>query len=140
MQADVRVAFSDARIGFAGPAVILNTMCEADQDKFDNQCPADFQSSSYVLEHGQIDVVLEVDAHSNAAQMQAKVLQLVAKVAALLMSNMPPAQESSSTLTAAAVSDADRSQPFNYTKSRQIDRPQTQDIIANLFGSFVELR
>jgi len=27
MQADVRIALSDARIGFAGPAVILNTMC-----------------------------------------------------------------------------------------------------------------
>ena len=33
MQADVKIALSDARIGFAGPAVILNTMCEADQSK-----------------------------------------------------------------------------------------------------------
>jgi acetyl-CoA carboxylase beta subunit len=40
MQADVRIALSDARIGFAGPAVILNTMCEADQNKYDTNCPA----------------------------------------------------------------------------------------------------
>ncbi|GAB5034711.1 pyruvate carboxylase [Nannochloropsis oceanica] len=32
MQADVRLAVADARIGFAGPAVILNTMCQMDQD------------------------------------------------------------------------------------------------------------
>jgi hypothetical protein len=38
--------------GFAGPAVILNTMCEADQTKFDKQCPADFQCAQYVLDHG----------------------------------------------------------------------------------------
>ncbi|CAM9381668.1 unnamed protein product, partial [Discosporangium mesarthrocarpum] len=31
MQADVRVALEGARIGFAGPAVILNTMFEMDQ-------------------------------------------------------------------------------------------------------------
>ena len=31
MQADVRLAVADARIGFAGPAVILNTMCQMDQ-------------------------------------------------------------------------------------------------------------
>lgn len=27
-------------------------MCEADQTKFDNQCPADFQCAQYVLDHG----------------------------------------------------------------------------------------
>ena len=35
--------------------------------------------------------------------------------------------------------EADKSQPFNYTNSRKIDRPQTQDIIANLFSSYFEL-
>ena len=61
MQADVKIALSDARIGFAGPAVILNTMCGADQEIYDMQCPADFQSASYLLEHGQVDMVLEVE-------------------------------------------------------------------------------
>ena len=37
------------------------------------------------------------------------------------------------------VPDKDKSLPFNYTKSRQIDRPQTQDVISNVFDSFVEL-
>ena len=43
MQADVRVAVGSARIGFAGPAVILNTMFEMDQSKFDEACPENFQ-------------------------------------------------------------------------------------------------
>ncbi len=64
MQADVKIALSDARIGFAGPAVILNTMCEADQSKFDQQCPPDFQSASYLLEHGQVDTVFDVAGKS----------------------------------------------------------------------------
>ena len=44
-------------LGFAGPAVILNTMCEADQTKFDNQCPADFQCAQYVLDHGNFNFI-----------------------------------------------------------------------------------
>ncbi len=52
MQGDVRIATKDARIGFAGPQVILNTMCEANQAKFDSSCPADFQSAEYVYQHG----------------------------------------------------------------------------------------
>ena len=43
MQADIRVAVGSARIGFAGPAVILNTMFEMDQSKFDEACPENFQ-------------------------------------------------------------------------------------------------
>lgn len=43
MQGDVRISVSDARIGFAGPEVIKNTMCEANQTRFDTECPADFQ-------------------------------------------------------------------------------------------------
>ena len=60
MQADVKIALSDARIGFAGPAVILNTMCEADQSKYDDQCPPDFQSAAYLLDKGQVDRVIDV--------------------------------------------------------------------------------
>lgn len=43
MQADIRIAVGSARIGFAGPAVILNTMFEMDQGKFDEACPENFQ-------------------------------------------------------------------------------------------------
>ena len=39
----VRIAAgNDCRIGFAGPTVILNTMCGGDQVQYDADCPADF--------------------------------------------------------------------------------------------------
>ena len=84
MQADVKIALSDARIGFAGPAVILNTMCEADQSKYDEQCPPDFQSAAYLLEKGQVDKVIDVSG-KNAAEMQTEVEEQVAQVASLIM-------------------------------------------------------
>eukprot|EP00606_Chrysophyceae_sp_TOSAG23-5_P001599 GSChrysophyteH2.ASY1.ANO1.821.1 assembled CDS len=134
MQADVKIACSDARIGFAGPAVILNTMCEADQSKFDKQCPPDFQSASYLLEHGQVDTVLDV-AGKSAAEAQEATEAMVAGVASLLMN----ASSAGPPETEVPVTEADKNAPFNYTNSRRIDRPQTQDIIAALFGSFFEL-
>ena len=139
MQADVRIAFSDARIGFAGPAVILNTMCEADQAKFDTQCPADFQSASYLLEHGQIDSIFDsVPGQDSQGQIQ----QLVATISLLLLSNRNGAAAGTANTPVpplAAISETDKKQPFNYTRSRKIDRPHSADIISNLFESFVEM-
>lgn len=133
MQADVRIAVEDARIGFAGPQVILNTMCDADEAVFDARCPPDFQSAGYVHEFGQIDIVLKGDECK-----QARIEEFVTSVAASLLRNR--AQPSVKGAPAApAVSDTDKAVPFNYTRSRKIDRPQTQDIIGSLFDDFVEL-
>lgn len=160
MQADVRIAVTqpakngaaageEARIGFAGPAVILNTMCEGNQARFDEQCPADFQSASFVRDCGQIDMVVEGD--------QAKVERTVAGIAYLLTANLARAsseaevkarmvtalrsEANGADASAAAVSSTNAADhTFNYTRSRLIDRPQTQDILLALFSSFVELR
>lgn len=159
MQADVRIAVTqpakagaaageEARIGFAGPAVILNTMCEGNQARFDEQCPADFQSASFVRDCGQIDMVVEGD--------QAKVESTVAGIAYLLTANLARASSEaevkdrmlsslrSATATedevTAETSNSASGHTFNYTRSRVIDRPQTQDILLALFSSFVELR
>lgn len=136
MQADVRIAFSDARIGFAGPAVILNTMCEADQAKFDLQCPPDFQSASYLLEHGQVDMVIEkVDGQDSQKQIQS----IVAGIAQKLLSKKRGTDSPKGVIKAQSVSEAEKNQPFNYTRSRKIDRPHSADIIGNVFESFVEM-
>ena len=58
MQADVRIGVAGARIGFAGPDVILNTMCEGDQAAYDLACPERFQTSEFVMERGQLDIVV----------------------------------------------------------------------------------
>ena len=55
----MRIAVADARIGFAGPAVILNTMFEMNQKEYDKACPTNFQSADYCASHGQIDFVVD---------------------------------------------------------------------------------
>jgi acetyl-CoA carboxylase carboxyl transferase alpha subunit len=71
---------------------------------------------------------------------QAKVEALVAQVAfSLLRGRQDSATPLSAVVTDVAVSDADRAQPFNYTRSRLIDRPQAQDVITHVFSDFVEL-
>jgi acetyl-CoA carboxylase beta subunit len=59
MQADVRIGIAKARIGFAGPDVILNTMFEQDQRAYDEACPERFQSAEFVQERGGLDIVLD---------------------------------------------------------------------------------
>jgi len=134
MQGDVRIALSDARIGFAGREVILNTMCDANQQKFDLECPADFQSANYVLDHGQIDLVLPVEASAEATQ--SKLEELVALVCTHLTKG---GVAGGAAPTLVSPTEAEMTAPFNYTKSRAIDRPQCQDIISQLFASYVGL-
>mmetsp|Transcript_10287 Transcript_10287/g.15637 ORF Transcript_10287/g.15637 Transcript_10287/m.15637 type:complete len:1291 (-) Transcript_10287:104-3976(-) len=140
MQADVRIGVSaSARIGFAGPQVILNTMCEANQERFDSECPADFQSASYVAQYGQLDMIME-DGEGGKPPSQTEIEDMVGRIASLLCAGakevsprdprgdgyVPPSEE-------------DTSAPFNYTRSRMITRPQTQDIVTSVFDNFVEL-
>lgn len=143
MQADVKIALSDARIGFAGPAVILNTMCDADQGKYDEQCPPDFQSASYLLEKGQVDKIVDVSDKKDAGEIQTEVERQVAQVAALLIRakrfESPPLTSRGSEFVASQVTEDDKRQPFNYTNSRKIDRPQVQDLINTVFENFFEM-
>lgn len=135
MQADVRIAVEEARIGFAGPQVILNTMCDADQTRFDTVCPPDFQSAAYVHEYGQIDVVLKKEQSK-----QEYIETYVASIARTLMqSERGNKRRLVAGVDGSPLTEADTSVPFNYTRSRKIDRPQTQDIISSLFEDFVEL-
>lgn len=143
MQADVRIAVAGARIGFAGPQVILNTMCEANQEKFDRECPPDFQSAEYVLSKGQLDIVVE---DSEKLGIQKVVEQKVGTIFGLLMKPNQTGGEVVSTFLQKDLSNPliiptpeEMQAPFNYTNSRKITRPQTQDIISNVFSGFVEL-
>ena len=154
MQADVKIAVDDARIGFAGPQVILNTMCEADQQLYDRSCPADFQSASYVWEHGQLDLIIGAcsAAEGGSRGTQAKVVDTVASLVDLLSPKDCPSSasfRSSGALPLAAggdpskgeqegeqeaeqegeqEGDIDKRQPLNYTDSRRMDRPQVMNI------------
>lgn len=118
MQADVRIAVSSStRIGFAGPQVILNTMCEQNQEKYDKECPPDFQSASYVAAYGQLDMVLNDDATPTTIK------SVVGEVASLLLSrthDISPVPLGDNF----AATEVDMNAPFNYTRSRSITRPQ----------------
>jgi acyl-CoA carboxylase subunit beta len=153
MQADVRIAVSEvtsltdklpgneARIGFAGPAVILNTMCEQNQAIFDEKCPTDFQAASFVLQNGQVDMILKVTAGGTA---QSEIERKVAQIAHLISqsSKVIVNNEGVSSLDLGVTPEDEKraAELFNYTRSRAIDRPQTQDIINQIFDNFVELR
>lgn len=158
MQADVRIAvveevetaLSEARIGFAGPAVILNTMCQANQAVFDEQCPTDFQYASFVLNGGQVDLLLntkkseaQVNVESKVAQISHLIMQKSASQESLqrIQKDFAGKDEILNKLINSAPEDEKKAaERFNYTRSRLIDRPQTQDIIHSLFDNFVELR
>jgi acetyl-CoA carboxylase carboxyl transferase subunit beta len=60
---DLLIAEPGARIGFAGRRVIEETVRE--------KLPADFQTAEYLLEHGQIDIII------NRKEMKAKLSQLL---------------------------------------------------------------
>jgi acetyl-CoA carboxylase carboxyl transferase alpha subunit len=154
MQADVRIAVSEvtdasklneARIGFAGPLVVLNTMCEANQSVYDSKCPPDFQAASFVYNAGQVDMILQVPSSTNGSS-QGIIEEKVANICYLLthkehpMNNQTISKISDAVFGPQPANEKKAAESFNYTRSRVIDRPQTQDIIANVFNNtLVEL-
>lgn len=95
-----------------------------------------------MYDHGQLDLVMDVrNATNHPHEVQDKIEILVGQIAATLVAGSKSFDGSAvSTVVELPATEEDKHQAFNYTRSRQIDRPQTQDIIANLFESFVELR
>ena len=57
-------------------------MCEANQERFDKECPDDFQSATYLSSYGQLDMVMDDDANS-----QDDIEALVWRISALLQCN-----------------------------------------------------
>eukprot|EP00750_Incisomonas_marina_P017896 INCI2562.2.p1 GENE.INCI2562.2~~INCI2562.2.p1 ORF type:complete len:1331 (-),score=232.62 INCI2562.2:11-3901(-) len=135
MQADVRIGIEGARIGFAGPSVILDTMYKMDRAEFDKECPPDFQSAEYLLEHGQLDMVLtpgEETAISTISKILSALVSRENEASGTADATVDPSQwgpSSSSSLAAP-----------QYLRSRSLTRPQPQDFIAALFSDFVELQ
>ena len=130
MQGDIRIALRNARIGFAGESVILNTVYKMDQAAYDRDCPPGFQTAPFVLQHGQVDMVVEDEAELD--RTVAAVLRIIGPDALRRRVRVSP----SPTLV-----ENDRPADYvpDYTKARKPDRVQTQDIVAKLFAAYVEL-
>ncbi|CAM9310439.1 unnamed protein product [Ectocarpus sp. 6 AP-2014] len=136
MQADVRVAVGSARIGFAGPAVILNTMFEMDQSKFDVACPENFQSSEYVKAHGQLDLIVEPGEGQDAQEAVEERLQ---SIVSLLFGSGSEGGKGDPPAPAVPPTKEDMEAALDYTLARKIDRYQAQDVMSEVLEDFIEL-
>lgn len=128
MQADIKVAAEGSRIGFAGPGVILNTMFEMNQERYDKHCPPDFQSAEYCERHGAVDCVCPV-------------ADIPAKVAIILraLRKRGEAVNKLASITAVAPTEQEVQKQPDYALSRSMKRPQFADVLAMLFSDFVPL-
>lgn len=72
-------------------------------------------------------MVLEMEAAD--PNMQARLELLAARIATSLLNRATP---TAAIFTSTEASEEDKAQPFNYTRSRDIHRPQPQDIIAQV--------
>jgi len=141
MQADVRIGVKGARVGFAGPAVILNTMYEMDQAAFDKECPDNFQTAEYLLENGQIDLVVEPEAQKGAfgAQLEAAVCGCLQVLSAGGSRTAATAAAAAVSAPAAAAAATATTCAMDHNLARSIDRTQPRDIIAALSSHYVAL-
>jgi hypothetical protein len=97
-------------------------MCEQNQEKFDKECPPDFQSASYVAAYGQLDMILEDSSPQHLCQVVGEVASLLTSRNANIGLSELPAD--------LAPTEGDMSAPFNYTRSRLITRPQVRPILS----------
>eukprot|EP00033_Pygsuia_biforma_P000130 GCRY01000165.1.p1 GENE.GCRY01000165.1~~GCRY01000165.1.p1 ORF type:complete len:1223 (+),score=453.10 GCRY01000165.1:114-3782(+) len=123
MQGDIRIGVTEARIGFAGPAVILTTMFENDQAKCDEAQPEGFQSAEFLQKHGQLDIVIEEE----------KLDETVSRCFNIIMTS------ASGALASIEAPAPEKTMEPDYQKSRHMDRLQAQDLYERVFSSYVEL-
>ncbi|MCP2167483.1 acetyl-CoA carboxylase carboxyltransferase subunit alpha [Goodfellowiella coeruleoviolacea] len=119
---DVVVAESGARMGFAGPRVIEQTIRQ--------RLPEDFQTAEFLLAHGQVDAVRDRR-------------ELKPWLEALLRAVTPdPARPEPSTPDILVRDPGQLGQDDAWqvvATARDVNRPTTLDYVARVFDSFVEL-
>jgi len=123
MQSDVRIGAAKGRLGFSGPAVILNTQYGMNQSAYDRACPDQFQSNEFGLQHGYVDMVVPV------AELEAVAWQVLS-VLALKPKFTAPAKPQ--------IENFSSGEP-DYMKSRLLDRYDSTDIVAELASLYIEL-
>ena len=138
MSCDIRISVTKSRIGFAGPAVILNTMFGMDQAAFDAECPDSFQTAEYLSAHGQLDIVVsDEDVAAAAGSVDSAIDSYCARICNVLCAAAGDDGVASPAATLAV--DAGECS-FEYTLARDMGRYQALDFINSVFTGFVELR
>jgi acetyl-CoA carboxylase carboxyl transferase alpha subunit len=123
MQADVRIGITRGRLGFSGPAVILNTQYGMNQGQYDKACPDKFQSNEFGVSHGYVDFVSDKTSIESATWSVLAVMTGAKKPEGA----KPPAPIACPEPT------------FDYTKARNLDRLDANDILREICSSYVEL-
>eukprot|EP00421_Protoceratium_reticulatum_P012749 CAMPEP_0168387574 /NCGR_PEP_ID=MMETSP0228-20121227/16014_1 /TAXON_ID=133427 /ORGANISM="Protoceratium reticulatum, Strain CCCM 535 (=CCMP 1889)" /LENGTH=1281 /DNA_ID=CAMNT_0008400811 /DNA_START=61 /DNA_END=3906 /DNA_ORIENTATION=+ len=126
MQSDVRIGAERGRLGFSGPAVILNTQFGMNQGAYDKTCPDIFQSMEYGVNHGYVDVVVP------SAELEATTWQVLSVLKAKGSSAPVPIPQAP-TGPAWDLATAD------FTKARNLDRVDSNDIVAKMCAQYLEL-
>jgi len=120
---DILVAEKNARLGFAGPRVIAQTIRE--------ELPGDFQTAGFLLEHGHIDEVLH--RHELRSWLQ-RLLQTVSS---------RPKQPKVDHIDPFVFVDHEQVTVVDpwatVAQARDVARPTTLDYLARAFQGFVEL-
>jgi acetyl-CoA carboxylase carboxyl transferase alpha subunit/acetyl-CoA carboxylase carboxyl transferase beta subunit len=115
---DVVLMEQGARMGFAGPRVIEQTIRQ--------KLPADFQTAGFLLAHGQVDAV------AHRADLRDWLTRLLAATS--------PAAHLPTTLGAATAHPVGEIDPLDaLAAARDTARPTTMDYLAGAFTGFVEL-
>jgi acetyl-CoA carboxylase carboxyl transferase beta subunit/acetyl-CoA carboxylase carboxyl transferase alpha subunit len=131
---DVLISEPGAHIGFAGPSVIEQTIHQ--------KLPDGFQTSSFLLEHGMLDVVEPREnlrrTLRNLLALHALAEQACGEGTDARVSRLPTPEGD------APVSDADQltvGDPWEVVQlARHIDRPRMLDLVSVVFDEFHELR
>ncbi|MGW5112912.1 acetyl-CoA carboxylase carboxyl transferase subunit alpha [Nocardia sp. NPDC004123] len=120
---DVIIAEPGARLGFAGPRVIAQTIGQT--------LPAGFQTAEFLLEHGIVDMI----CHRSA--LRDRLIRLVG------MTVRPVADRTRAVDTDAVLTDPSAlptGDPWERVRTaRRLDRPTTLDHLAGAFEEFLEL-
>lgn len=119
---DVLVAESGARMGFAGPRVIRQTIRQ--------ELPPGFQTARFLLEHGQVDMVVE------RRGVRPCLARLLATASGTPVAGLPAAEP----ILVRDPGELDAVDAWQVVRlARQVERPTTTDYLAAVFDSFVEL-
>jgi len=127
---DLVIAERGARMGFAGPRVIRETIRQA--------LPAGFQTAEFLLRHGQVDMVVE--RHDLRPRLRA----LLALAAGGRAGAGPPAAPAGRAEPAHRTAPTPRTGPTptawqSVRTARDLARPTTLDYLRTAFDGFVEL-
>jgi len=122
MQGDLRIAEARCRLGFSGPAIILNTQFQMDQVQYDKNCPKEFQSSEFAYRNGQVDMVVPKDQIMDECDKMISILMTPRNT----IKNIIPSTSSTSP-----------SDTKDFLRARKMDRFDSDDIIKSCFENFV---